>query len=66
MRDFLLAERGREFFSEGLRREDLIRHNKFIQSARDRGFAAKDYQVLFPIPLQQIDANPNLSQNEGY
>ncbi|MCS3556243.1 MULTISPECIES: RagB/SusD family nutrient uptake outer membrane protein [unclassified Sphingobacterium] len=66
LRDFLLAERGREFFSEGLRREDLIRHNKFIQSARDRGFAAKDYQILFPIPLQQIDANPNLSQNEGY
>lgn len=66
LRDFLLAERGREFFSEGLRREDLIRHNKFISSARLRGYAAKDYQVLFPIPLNQIDANPKLEQNEGY
>ncbi len=66
LRDFLLAERGREFFSEGLRREDLIRHGKFIQSAKERGYAAKEYQVVYPIPLQQIDANPNLTQNEGY
>ena len=66
LRDFLLAERGREFFSEGLRREDLIRHGKFIQSAKERGYAAKEYQVVYPIPLQQIDANPNLEQNDGY
>ncbi|MVZ60876.1 RagB/SusD family nutrient uptake outer membrane protein [Sphingobacterium humi] len=66
LRDFLLAERGREFYSEGLRREDLIRHGKFISSARSRGYAAKDHQVLYPIPLQQIDANPNLEQNDGY
>ncbi len=66
LRDFLLAERGREFYSEGLRREDLIRHDKFISSARERGYPAKDYQVVFPIPLQQIDANPKLIQNEGY
>lgn len=66
LRDFILAERGREFYSEGLRREDLIRHGKFISSARERGYAAKDYQVVYPIPLQQIDANPKLKQNEGY
>ena len=66
LRDFLLAERGREFYSEGLRREDLIRHGKFISSARSRGYSAKDHQVLYPIPLQQIDANPNLEQNDGY
>lgn len=66
LRDFILEERGREFFSEGLRREDLIRHGKFISSAKDRGYSASDYQVLFPIPLQQIDANPKLEQNEGY
>lgn len=66
LRTFLLAERGREFYTEGLRREDLIRHNKFISSAQSRGYTAKDYQVLYPIPLQQIDANPKLEQNEGY
>lgn len=66
LRDFILAERGREFFSEGLRREDLIRHGKFISSAVSRGKDAKDYQVLYPIPLRQREANKNLSQNPGY
>lgn len=66
LRTFLLAERGREFYSEGLRREDLIRHGKFISLAQTRGYAAKDHQVLYPIPQQQIDANPKLAQNEGY
>lgn len=66
LRDFLLAERGREFFSEGLRREDLIRHGKFISSAISRGYPAQSHQVLFPIPQSQIDANSNLKQNEGY
>ncbi|WP_290797250.1 RagB/SusD family nutrient uptake outer membrane protein [Flavihumibacter sp. UBA7668] len=65
-RDFILEERGREFFSEGLRREDLIRHGKFITGAQARGYNAQAHQVLFPIPQQQIDANPNLVQNPGY
>ncbi len=66
LRDFILAERGREFYSEGLRREDLIRHGKFIQQALDRGIPAQDYQVLYPLPQAQIDNNPNLEQNPGY
>ena len=66
LRDFILAERGREFFSEGLRREDLIRHGKFISNAVERGKNAKDFHVLYPIPLSQIQTNPNLEQNEGY
>ena len=66
MRQFILAERGREFYSEGLRREDLVRNGSFIQSALDRGIPAAEHQVLYPIPQQQIDNNPNLSQNPGY
>ena len=66
LRDFILAERGREFYSEGLRREDLIRHGKFIQQAQDRGIAAQEYQVRYPLPQDQIDNNPNLAQNPGY
>lgn len=65
-RDFILDERAKEFFTEGLRREDLIRHGKFISSAQSRGYQAKDYHVLFPIPQQQIDANTTLEQNKGY
>ncbi len=66
LRDFILAERGREFYSEGLRREDLIRHDKFIQQALDRGVAAQPHQILYPLPQAQIDNNPNLEQNPGY
>ncbi|MCQ2153252.1 MAG: RagB/SusD family nutrient uptake outer membrane protein [Bacteroidales bacterium] len=66
LRDSILAERGREFFSEGLRREDLIRHGKFISNARKRGKDAQEYHVLYPIPLSQLQTNPKLVQNPGY
>lgn len=66
-RDFLLAERGRELYCEGQRRQDLIRHGVFISRARERGVAAKDYQVLFPIPQAAItEADGVLEQNPGY
>ena len=66
-RDFILDERGREFFCEGVRREDLIRHGKFVQYALDRGATdARPHHVLFPIPQGAIDANPKITQNEGY
>lgn len=66
LRDFLLDERAKEFYTEGLRREDLIRHGKFISGGQSRGYNARDFQVLFPIPQQQIDANNSLEQNPGY
>ena len=66
LRDFILAERGREFFSEGLRREDLIRHGKFISDAVKRGKNAKPHHVLYPIPQRQREANSTLTQNPGY
>lgn len=66
LRDFILEERGREFFDEGLRREDLIRHGKFIERAIARGWPAKPFHVLYPLPQVQVDNNPNLKQNAGY
>lgn len=67
LRDRILDERGWEFHTEGLRRQDLIRHGKFIDNALSRGkTAAKPHHVLYPIPQREIDANPNLEQNEGY
>ncbi len=65
-RDLILKERSWEFFSEGKRREDLIRHGKFLKYAQDRGLKTADYQVYFPYPLSEIDANPTLKQREGY
>jgi len=66
LRNFILDERGREFHSEALRREDLIRHGKFISGAVTRGKSAQAYHVLFPIPQSEIDKNSNLVQNPGY
>lgn len=65
-RDFILDERGREFHTEALRRQDLIRHGKFIDMAQDRGKPAQDFQVRYPIPQTEIERNANLVQNEGY
>lgn len=63
----ILNERKWEFFHEGKRRRDLIRTNRYIQCARDRGIThAEAYHVWFPIRQSAIDANPLLKQNEGY
>jgi hypothetical protein len=68
LRDAILRERGWEFISEGKRREDLIRHGKFITLAQARGVtvanAAK--HLLYPIPQSEIDANQSAVQNPGY
>lgn len=66
LRDFILDERGREFHTEGLRRQDLIRHGKFIEKAQERGKPAQDFHVRFPLPQQELDKNSNLTQNPGY
>jgi hypothetical protein len=67
LRDAILAERGWEFVSEGKRREDMIRHGKFISSAKARGITnAADYRIIFPIPQTEIDANKLCIQNPGY
>nr|WP_295934360.1 RagB/SusD family nutrient uptake outer membrane protein [uncultured Dyadobacter sp.] len=66
LRAHILKERGWEFFSEELRRQDLIRHGKFIELAKGRGKVAFDHQVLFPLPQSEIDRNPSLKQNDGY
>jgi hypothetical protein len=65
-KDFLLDERGREFHTEAIRRQDLIRHGKFIEMAIERGKPAQSFHVRYPIPLTEIERNPNLVQNEGY
>jgi len=65
-RDAILSERLWEFYIEGMEREDMIRHGKFITAAIARGINAKEYQTLFPIPQVELDANEVLEQNEGY
>ncbi|MGI4864913.1 MAG: RagB/SusD family nutrient uptake outer membrane protein [Janthinobacterium lividum] len=66
-RDAILRERGWEFISEGKRREDLIRHGKFISLAQARGVTvAATKHLVYPIPQSEIDANQLAVQNTGY
>jgi len=67
-RDAILDERGRELFGEGARRQDLIRHGKFIEYAQDRGITdAESHEILFPIPQSVIiESDGVVEQNEGY
>lgn len=72
--DFILDERGRELNLEGHRRTDLIRFGKFTGSTYlwpwkggvATGTGIPETYKLFPIPLQALEANPNLKQNNGY
>lgn len=66
LNNHILDERGWEFWWEGKRRHDLIRHGKFISQAQSRGLPAQDHMVRFPIPQFALDANPSLEQNSGY
>jgi hypothetical protein len=67
LRDRILEERGKEFYTEAKRREDLLRHGKFVSFALARGIAgAANKHNLFPIPQAEMDANTLAVQNPGY
>jgi starch-binding outer membrane protein, SusD/RagB family len=61
----MLDERGRELYWEGVRRIDQIRFGTFI-TTWDEKSNVEPHRVLFPIPQQALDSNPNLQQNAGY
>jgi starch-binding outer membrane protein, SusD/RagB family len=62
----LLAERGREMYLEGWRRNDLIRFGAFNNPTQGRPSASEGFKVVFPIPTIALSSNPNLKQNFGY
>ncbi|QZT37316.1 RagB/SusD family nutrient uptake outer membrane protein [Halosquirtibacter xylanolyticus] len=65
--NYILDERFRELFCEGSRREDLIRHGKYIEKAIERGAVGiSETHNLFPIPQIARNENPNITQNPGY
>lgn len=66
-RDAILDERGRELYAEGVRRQDLIRHGKFVAKAQERGLSATEKHILFPIPINVINESQGvIVQNPGY
>ena len=62
----LLAERGRELYYEGWRRNDLIRFGKFNDPVDQRPAKSALFRTVYPIPQRAVDSNPNLKQNSGY
>lgn len=65
--DFLLDERGRELYSESIRRTDLIRFNKYTSGYRwnwkggvKDGTDVHDRYAFLPIPEAELSANPTL------
>jgi starch-binding outer membrane protein, SusD/RagB family len=61
----MLDERGRELYWEGVRRTDQIRFETFDDTWSEKTVTDK-FRVLYPIPQQALDSNPNLVQNAGY
>lgn len=72
--DFILDERGRELYWECTRRTDLVRFGQFTSGSyvwqwkgrTMNGTTTGSFRDLFPIPSNDINANPNLKQNPGY
>jgi hypothetical protein len=71
---FILAERGRELMWEAHRRTDLVRYGLFTGGTYVwtwkgdvlAGRATETYRDLYPLPANELVANPNLVQNTGY
>jgi starch-binding outer membrane protein, SusD/RagB family len=61
----MLDERGRELYWEGIRRIDQVRFGTFDDTWSNKTITDAT-RVLYPIPQQALDSNPNLKQNAGY
>lgn len=60
-------ERSRELIWEGHRRRDMIRFGTYFTGRwKFHTSDTPEFRGLYPIPTQQITANPNLKQNPGY
>lgn len=72
--NYIIDERARELFWEGHRRTDLIRFDLFTSGTYvwawkgnvASGTGVNDRYKLYPIPVEDLAANGNLDQNNGY
>ncbi len=72
--DLILEERARELYWECHRRTDLVRFGQFTDGTYKwawkggvkEGASVPNYRNIYPIPAQDLGANPELKQNTGY
>ena len=71
--NFILDERARELYWEGVRRTDLIRFGKFttgynwdFKGGVPTGSNVDEKYIVYPIPTTDLTVNGNLVQNPGY
>ncbi len=74
--DFIIDERGREFYYEAQRRTDLVRFGKFTgggylwqwKGGAFAGTSTSNHLDIFPIPGDELSSNPNYNgqNNPGY
>ncbi|MDR2810917.1 MAG: RagB/SusD family nutrient uptake outer membrane protein [Tannerellaceae bacterium] len=74
-REAILFERGWELYTEGYRRDDLIRHGKLLERVKlswehylsiPWPYDGAEYRNLYPIPASAMIRNPLLIQNPGF
>jgi starch-binding outer membrane protein, SusD/RagB family len=63
--DGVYAERGRELWWEGWRRNDMIRFGKFLDARELKPYVSASKYLLYPIPAGAL-LNSNIKQNPGY
>ncbi len=71
---FMLDERGREFYYEAQRRTDLVRFGQFTDGSykwqwkggTKDGTTTSSHLNIYPIPGDEVSANPNIKQNKDY
>jgi starch-binding outer membrane protein, SusD/RagB family len=60
-------ERAREFIWEGHRRRDMIRFGSYFTGTwKFKTTQTEQWRGIYPIPAEQITANPKLIQNPNY
>ena len=71
--NFILDERARELYWEGVRRTDLIRFGKFttgynwdFKGGVPTGSNVDEKYIVYPIPTSDLTVNGNLVQNPGF
>lgn len=63
--DNIYAERARELWLEGWRREDMIRFGTFLEAKTLKPTVSDTKYLLYAIPADAL-INPNMTQNPGY